>query len=433
MKVVKVKSIKKVARPELVADIGICDNHNLFVTDNLDDIPVLVHNCWSIISGDKGVADSFQVGTDFRDRFKVLPDPWIGNRINLEGDVHKVNASYFFGINISAVTKDIRNSIKSVIFGLIYQQSMKNLALNIGRKLSVVENIVEQFLDRYPVGVKWFDKVKSHAKKFFYVESPLGRRRHLWGLCLPKSIPDYEQMEAKCLRQCVNSPVQGFGSDFMMQGIRNVDRMKFEYFQETGHYPDMNLTVSVHDSLTVEVAFEDFWLALKFIDEGLTTEVVKNIEKRYGQRLISDPEVDYEIGPSERDVKEWNFDYKQLKEIMRGSIQKQNEELGYELDEDEIMHTVFSDQYDTMPDWMKKQLHSIPKEDHTEKLGEDIRSKKERKTIGKWIKEIPKNIKKFKEMKLQEELRTKQEAAKAEKKKIKQQNRLEQKKKKTYA
>lgn len=429
MKVVKVKSIKKIPRPDLVCDVGIKDNHNLFVCDNIHDTPVLVHNCWSIISGDKGVADSFQVGTDFRDRFKVLPDPWIGNRINLEGDVHKVNASYFFGINITAVTKDIRNSIKSVIFGLIYQQSMKNLALNIGRKLSVVENIVEQFLERYPVGVKWFDKVKNHAKKFFYVESPLGRRRHLWGLCLPKSVPDYEQMEAKCLRQCVNSPVQGFGSDFMMQGIRNVDRMKYEYFQETGHYPDMNLCVSVHDSLTVEVAFEDFWLALKFIDEGLTTEVVKNIEKRYGQRLISDPEVDYEIGPSERDVKEWNFDYKQLKEIMRGSIQKQNEELGYELDEDEIMHTVFSDQYDTMPDWMKKQLHSIPKSEHTEKLGEDIRSKKERKTIGKWIKEIPKNIKKFKEMKLQEELRTKQEAAKAEKKKLKQQKRLEQKKK----
>lgn len=386
--------------------------------------------CWAIISGDDEVAKSFQVGTDFRDRFKILPDPFIGKRISLEGDVHKVNASYFFGIDITAVVKDIRDSIKGVIFGLIYQQSLKNLALQIGRPLKVVEDIVSKFLARYPVGVKWFDKVKGMAKKFFFVESPLGRRRHLWGLSLPKTVPGYEQMASRCLRQCVNSPVQGFGSDFMMQGIRNVDRLKFEHFQKTGHYPNMDLCVSVHDSLTVEVDFEDFWVALKFIDEGLTSEVVKNIKARYGITLNSNPEVDYEIGPTERDVQEWNFDYHRLKEIVKQSVELQNAEMGYDQDVDAILKTVFSDQYDTMPDWMKKQLHSIDKKSHTEKLGKDIRTKKEKKLIGKWIKEIPENLMKYKEIMATEAIRKKALENDAKKKKVKGQKKLENKKKK---
>lgn len=364
--------------------------------------------CWGMIADDDGVARSFDVGTEFRNRFKTLPDAYIGKRISYEGDVHKVNASYFFGIDITSVTKPIRDSIKGVIFGLIYQQSLKNLAKQIGRELSVVENIVSEFLKRYPNGYNWFDRVKNFAKKNLFVESPLGRRRHVWGVGLPKDLEDFEMMEARSLRQSVNSPVQGFGSDFMMQGIRNIDKMKFEHYLKTGKYPDIDLCVSVHDSLTVEVTWEYFWLALKFIDEGLTTKVTENIKERYGTQLNSQPEVDYEIGYSERDVKEWNFDYLQMRDIISESIKEQNENLGYKNDHDAIMKTVFSDQYDTMPTWMKKQLHSIPAEDHTEKLGKDIRTKEERKLVEKWRSEIDDNAKALEKI-LRVELKEKSE------------------------
>lgn len=366
--------------------------------------------CWGMISGDEGVARSFDVGTAFRNRFKILPDAYIGKRISYEGDVHKVNASYFFGIDITEVTKPIRDSIKGVIFGLIYQQSLKNLAKQIGRELSVVENIVSEFLKRYPEGYKWFDRVKNFAKKNLFVESPIGRRRHVWGLGLPKELEEYEQMEARSLRQSVNSPVQGFGSDFMMQGIRNVDQMKFDHYLKTGDYPDMDLCVSVHDSLTVEVTWEYFWLALKFIDEGLTSKVTENIKERYGTQLNSQPEVDYEIGFSESAVKEWNFDYLQLRDIISKSITEQNEELGYTNDPEKIMKKVFSKQYDYMPDWMKKQLHSIDQEDHTEKLGKDIRTKEEIKLVEQWRSEIPDNAKKLEEI-LRKELSEKAQKA----------------------
>lgn len=350
--------------------------------------------CWSIISNDKEVANVFDVGTQFRNRFKAVPDPYIAKRIDLDGDVHKINAAYFFGLDIWNVTKPIRDSVKTVIFGLIYQQSLKNLAKQIGRELKDVEDIVSKFLKRFPNGVKWFDLAKNFATKNYYVQSPLGRRRNLWGLILPNSVPGVESVKAACLRRAVNSPVQGMGSDFMMIGIRNVDRLKFEHYLKTGYYPDMALTVSVHDSLTVEVAYEDFWLALDFIDRGLTSEVVTEVESRYeGFKILSHPEVDFEIGPNERDVEAWDFSYAHLDKIIKDSLKFQKKEMGYKVNTKKARKVIMEDQYDTMPKWMQKQVHSLDIDMASK--GKDIRSKMERKQSLKWIKEIPENAEKL--------------------------------------
>lgn len=371
--------------------------------------------CWSIISGDQGVADVFQVGADFRNRYKLFPDPLIWKKIDLEGDVHKINAAYFFGVDVSAVTKALRNAVKTVIFGLIYGQGDNGLAAATDNTVAKIVELKGRFLERFPVGVKWFDKVHNAAKKLFYSESPIGRRRHLWGLALPKSVPQLDGVQARCLRQSVNSIVQGFGSDLMMIGIRNIDRFKFEHYQDTGHYPDMDLCVSVHDSVTVEVAYEDFWLALDFIDRGLTSEVVNQVKKRYGYGFTSDPEVDFEIGATERDVKGWDFSFEQMKEYVRTALEFQVSEWDHDIDIEDVMHTIFETQYDTMPDFMKKQLWATRTK--IESMGDDIRSKKEKRLTKKYREELPKNIKQFKKEEREEEERKKAEEVKKLRKK----------------
>ena len=370
--------------------------------------------CWSIISGDQAVADVFQVGADFRNRYKLFPDPLIWRKIDLEGDVHKINAAYFFGVDVSGVTKALRNAVKTVIFGLIYGQGDNGLAAATDNTVAKIVELKGRFLERFPVGVKWFTKVHDAAKKFFYSESPIGRRRHLWGLALPKSVPNLDGVVARCLRQSVNSIVQGFGSDLMMIGIRNVDRLKYEHFEETGHYPDMDLCVSVHDSLTVEVAYEDFWIALDFIDRGLTSAVVDQIKERYGYSFTSDPEVDFEIGATERDVKGWDFSFDQMKDYVRTALEFQNSEWDHEIDIDDVMHTIFETQYDTMPDFMKKQLWATRTK--IESMGEDIRTKKEKRLTKKYKAELPANTKQYnKEIKAEKERKKKEELKKLRK------------------
>ena len=42
MNTVKVLKVTKIAKPDVVCDIGVCDNHNMFVSDGLYDDPELV-------------------------------------------------------------------------------------------------------------------------------------------------------------------------------------------------------------------------------------------------------------------------------------------------------------------------------------------------------------------------------------------------------
>jgi DNA polymerase I-like protein with 3'-5' exonuclease and polymerase domains len=348
---------------------------------------------WSIISGDQGVADQFSQGAKLRKRFRLVPDPLIADRIEDEGDVHRMNASYFFGIPITmkAKIKEVRDSVKAVIFGLIYQQGDKGLAKNTGRDISEIKSLKTRFLERFPVGLKWFDKIKSFAWKNLFVESPLGRRRHLWALMFPRTHPQYGYITSTQERRSVNSPVQGFGSDIMMIGIRNLNRLMYEHFEKTSHYPDMHLSVSVHDSLTVETGYDDIWLALDLIEKALTSEAVKVIKERYDFDFISNPEIDFDIGATEKHVKGWDFSYESMGKLIHTTLTDQKDELGYDIDVEKEYKKIMEDQYKTLPDWMKKQVWAtkVP----MESKGKDIRNKKELKNSKIFMKELPGNIK----------------------------------------
>lgn len=369
---------------------------------------------WSIISGDQGVADLFQTGADLRNRFRAVPDELIARRIVDEGDVHRLNASYFFGIPITMREKiaEVRNSVKTVIFGLIYQQGDKGLAASSGRTVDEIVDLKAKFLKRFPVGLKWFEKIKNFARKNLFVESPVGRRRHLWSLMLPSEYPNFGFVNSSQERRSVNSPVQGFGSDLMMIGIRNINRMMYEHYEKTGHYPDMHLSVSVHDSVTVEVGYEDVWLALDLIERGLTTEVVKQVQDRIkGFTFTSLPEIDFEIGATEKHVKGWDFSYEGIKDIIKQTLKDQVEDLGHsDLDIDAAYHTIMETQYDTMPDWMKKQLWSNGID--IESKGEDIRSKKDKQEAKSFVSEIKANLSKLAKLKASEEKKGKEKSFK---------------------
>lgn len=355
---------------------------------------------WSIISGDTGVAGVFQQGADLRKRFRMVPDKWIAHRIEVEGDVHKINAAYFFGVDIMAVTKSIRDAVKTVIFGLIYQQGDKGLAKSTGREVEEIVEIKEKFLKRFPVGLKWFDKIQAFAHKHFFVESPVGRRRHLWGFLLPKSHIDADNVYASCNRRAVNSPVQGFGSDLMMSAIRILDKMKYEYYLANGTYPIFDMNVSVHDSLTVDCDYDWIFLALDMIERSMTSAVVAEIQKRHeGFEFTSVPEIDFDIGASEKDVAGWNFSFSSLKELLEKGLEVKRDELGEkDLDVDKTVDRILNEQYHLMPLWMQKQLwandikiRSMPKVSPL--------TNEDKKNVKKWISEIPSNNKLLEEWK----------------------------------
>lgn len=324
---------------------------------------------WSLISGDKEVADVFRVGLIHRENFKRKPTVKLAEKIELEGDVHKINAAYFFRMKITEITKPKRNSVKQVIFGLIYQQGEKGTAKAIDATVDEVRDLTKKFFDRFPVGAGWFDKVKQHAREFLYVQSPLGRRRNLWGLLTPQSVEDSGNIISRNERQSVNSPVQGMGSDFMMTGARCIERRRYEYYRKTNHYPDFIQTNSVHDSLEFSCAFEDFWLAVDMIELGLTHDVADVMRKRHNFEFLIQLEIDFEFGYSLDTCEGWNNalvgdfpikDKDSLLNILKITLEGQRDVLGYENDIQADFKKLMS-KIDEGPAWIQEQRKFLKK------------------------------------------------------------------------
>lgn len=310
--------------------------------------------CWSLFTGDKDVAGLFDKGRQLRNLFKIAPDPELLRRVELEGDVHKINASYFFGVPIDQVDKKTRNAVKTVIFGLIYQQGIKGLASSTGQTIDAMEKLTKEFKKKYPVGVSWFDDIKQFARENLYVESPLGRRRHVWGLLIPDDARYADSCIARNERQSVNSPIQGMGSDFLINGSRQIERLKYEHFEESGHYPDFYQANSVHDSIIFSCAYEDVWLAIKMIEEGLTAAVSEVSQKRHNMDFVVPLEIDFEIGSNERDVEGWDYSIESLERIMKGTLKTQKE-WGHNVNIKKALNDSLYGHYEDMPDWAKKQ------------------------------------------------------------------------------
>jgi DNA polymerase I-like protein with 3'-5' exonuclease and polymerase domains len=314
---------------------------------------------WSIISGDREVAELFWQGLRLRRRFKLRPTPALAKRIEYEGDVHKINAAYFFVMPIETVDKPKRDSVKQVIFGLIYQQGMEGVAESTGNTVKAIKDLVKRFFKRFPVGAGWFERIKKFSVENLFVESPLGRRRHLWAYLIPKDAKSYKQVFSAAERRAVNSPIQGMGSDYLVTGAREVEKLKYEHYRKTKHYPDFYAANSVHDSLEYSVAYDDVWLAIRMIEEGLTTRVQQEMEKRHDMEFPVPLEIDFEIGANIRDAKSWDYSLAEFDKLIKTTLEYQKDEMGYDVNMKEDLHNITRGQYADMPDWAKKQAWNL--------------------------------------------------------------------------
>lgn len=327
---------------------------------------------WSIISGDTEVADLFRHGLVLRDAYKLFPNKPLAAKIDKEGDVHKINAAYFFTMPIEEVDKPKRNSVKTVIFGLIYQQGMEGVAKSTGQTLADIKDLVKRFFKRFPVGAGWFDKAKEFARNNLYIESPLGRRRNLWAFLIPRDAKGFDGVYAATERRAVNSPIQGMGSDYLVSGGRKIEQLKYAHYRKTKHYPDFFMCNSVHDSLEFSVAYEDFWLAVKLIEHGLTYGVMEEMENRHDMTFPIPLEIDFEIGSNLSDCSGWDYSLSSDKDVrdckpgkavdssaaalVYAALKQQKEEFGHEdLDVEKVFKHIMTKQYEHMPDWAKKQ------------------------------------------------------------------------------
>jgi DNA polymerase-1 len=206
------------------------------------------------ISRDKSLCKSFIEMHDLKTKWRNDPSIMSKDELKNLTDTHKRNASVFFGTPIAEVTPEMRQDTKSFVFGVSYGMGDNSIAASLGKTLKQAQEIKKLFLKNMPGAAKWlFEWIINFAKKNLYVESPLGRRRRLWGHLLPKGAAT-----SKMDRLAMNAPIQGMCSDLNI--IATSLLIGYIYKWGIGKYqvPDeeafmvINL---VHDSCEMEVYF----------------------------------------------------------------------------------------------------------------------------------------------------------------------------------
>jgi DNA polymerase I len=160
---------------------------------------------------------------------------------NLGLDIHTATAAKVYGLPLDQVSKEMRRHAKMVNFGIVYGISAFGLSerLNIPRQEAV--QIIEQYFDKYPGIKQYMDNTILQARKNEYVETILGRRRHLKDINSANGA-----VRGFAERNAINAPVQGSAADMIKLAMihiqHDLDKRKLK----------SKMILQVHDELVFD-------------------------------------------------------------------------------------------------------------------------------------------------------------------------------------
>lgn len=157
-------------------------------------------------------------------------------------DIHKVTASQLFNTNYDEVTKKQRQIAKTINFGIIYGMSSYGMSTSLQITPEEADLFIHTFFNNFPQIKKFFDQLIANGKKQDYIETILGRRRHVFPTYLPKKVIDNATR-----RILLNFPIQGSAADLIKKAMVEIDR------QVLPKYPQAKLLLQIHDELVFEI------------------------------------------------------------------------------------------------------------------------------------------------------------------------------------
>ena len=158
-------------------------------------------------------------------------------------DIHKATAAEIFGVDLEAVTPQMRRSAKSVNFGLIYGMSAFGLAKQLDISRQEAQSYIDLYFSRYPKVLEYMENTKQKAREQGYVETLMGRR-----LYLPDIHSKNAQRRAYAERTAINAPMQGTAADIIKTAM-----IQMQHWIESDA-PKLKMLMQVHDELIFEVA-----------------------------------------------------------------------------------------------------------------------------------------------------------------------------------
>lgn len=155
-------------------------------------------------------------------------------------DIHTATAARVAGVEIDAVTAEMRRQAKAVNFGLIYGMSAFGLAKQLGIERGAAKELIDTYFSKYPGILAYMNQVRAQAQETGVVSTLLGRELNMHGAQSRNAI---EKQAA--LRAAINAPMQGTASDIIKLAMLATEKgcVGFDY----------QMLIQVHDELVFEV------------------------------------------------------------------------------------------------------------------------------------------------------------------------------------
>ncbi|OIO39242.1 MAG: DNA polymerase I [Candidatus Omnitrophica bacterium CG1_02_49_16] len=179
------------------------------------ELRVLAH-----LSGDENLIRAFQEGAD----------------------IHRYTASLIFNVELTGVTEAMRDSAKTVNFGVLYGMGAFSLAKSLHITNDAARDFIKAYFDRVPRVKKYLDETLEKARQDGFVSTYFKRRRYI-----PEILSKDIRMKKFAERTAINMPIQGTASDIIKIAMREISaRLVKEKFKAL-------MILQVHDELLFEV------------------------------------------------------------------------------------------------------------------------------------------------------------------------------------
>lgn len=174
-------------------------------------------------------------------------------------DIHRRTAAEVYDVPPEQVSPDQRRIAKVVNFGVVYGLSDFGLARDTGMDQEAARLFIERYFASFPAVTRYLEKTRQHAREWGWVETFMGRRRHL-----PDIRAANRQLRGAAERMAVNMPIQGAAADIMKLAMIRFDRALAASELRS------RLLLQVHDELVLETPGDEVDAVVPVLREAMS-------------------------------------------------------------------------------------------------------------------------------------------------------------------
>ena len=229
----------------------------------------------------RGFDDALFVAADYsqielRVLAHVTRDKGLIDAFLADEDIHRSTAATVYGVEPSAVTRQMRDLAKVVNFGIVYGMSEFGLSSRTELSREEAADFIQTYYTKYPGIRDWQKETLEKTKLNGFAETVFGRRRYL-----PAINSSNFQVRSAAEREAVNMPIQGTAADIIKVAMIRVHDALAEREMRS------RMLLQVHDELIFESPADEREavreLALEIMPASLEMAVPLKVEVKEGR------------------------------------------------------------------------------------------------------------------------------------------------------